>query len=196
MGRLRTSTLSLDIYKQTMTQSVDIYLLENNNILYTLFTVLKASRIEQFHFSMSNIVTSCILLLAAVIASIYSILVLVIILETFGVVLLCIGLCTFNLKMLKFQMLSFEVYIKMFFWTLFIIADTAWSSIFQDMNALKWTEHALRHLVMTCAILYVVLIDGYHALNRFKVRSTVVLCCSSHTRGFASSINVIFWIRK
>ena len=47
LQRQRTSTMSLDIYKQAMTQKVDIYLLESNNILSSLFTTSRASRIQK-----------------------------------------------------------------------------------------------------------------------------------------------------
>jgi len=47
LQRQRTSTRSLDIYKQAMTHKVDIYLLESNNILHSIFAETRAGRIQK-----------------------------------------------------------------------------------------------------------------------------------------------------
>jgi len=169
LERTRTVTMSLNIYKQSLMQKIELYLHEDNDMLHVLFAQPTADRIERYYFSIWNICAGSALFAAFVTSTVLSVWSAVIALEFCCLLFLLLGLCTFDLKMVRFHFASFDLYYKLFEWALYIMADTHWSILSKDMDAVLWLDFVLRDAMTTLVIFYIIFIDSYQISHRFKI---------------------------
>ena len=175
IGRQRTATMSLSIYKQVTNQSVNLYLFEDNSIAHHVFSDKRAERIHRIHSSIWTFFGVVVFAIVALCGNVASIPLLAIIPEILCSFFLLTGPFTFEVEMMKFYLKSFEFWFKWFNWTLYFVSYAIWSNLEWEMNASLWTEFAFRNLAVTIVIFYIVCIDAYHVPNRQKIRSLILL---------------------
>ena len=174
IGRRRAATMSLDIYKQSISQRTDIFLFDDDGIAKKLFSLETATRIHQLHSSKWNLAGIAIVI-CAMFAILFGTHILAIISETCCIAILVVGPFTFNTEMMKVYVKSFDYWYKWFNWTLYLCAYSVWTNHQHDMNGTAWTEFALRNLVITITIFYIFSIDAYHVPERKKKRALLIL---------------------
>ena len=170
----RARTMSLDIYKQSVSQRTDIFLFNDNSIGYRFFTPQTAEKLHQIHFSRWSVVGIVLFALASAIAILLNIGVLAIVLETCCIVILLIGPFTFDAEMIKFYLKSFDFWYKWFNWTMYLCGYFIWSNRQHNMSGTAWTEFAFRNLAITITMLHIFSVDAYHVSDRKKKRALLV----------------------
>ena len=171
----RATTISLDIYKQSVSQRTDIFLFEDNSIAHRFFKPETAEKVRQIHFSKCSVVGLNLFAVASLIAILLNISVLSIISEICCIVILLIGPFTFDTKMMKFYLKSFDFWYKWFNWTMYFWAYSIWTNHQFDMSSSAWMEFSFRNLAITIAMLHIFSLDAYHVPDR-KKKSALLVC--------------------
>ena len=171
----RTTTISLDVYKQSVSQRTDIFLFDDNSIAHQFLKPETAEKLHQIHFSLLSVIGTILFAVASVVAIPLDIDDLAVISEMCFIVILLIGPFTFNAEMMKFYLKSFDFWYKWFNWTMYLCAYSIWNSRQYDMNGTAWTEFAFRNLAITITMLIIFSIDAYHVSDRKKKRALLFL---------------------
>lgn len=174
-ARQRTSTMSLDIYKQTVANEAKIYLFEKNSVAFVMLQPEKAQKLHIVHFSKHSWTALSILVIVIICANIFSIFELAIIGEIFGIVILLIGPFTFDLKMMRFYRKSFDFWFKWYNWTVYLVGCIFWNHLESNMDGVTWTEFAFRSCVITTIIFYIICIDAYQVRASLKRRALAMV---------------------
>ena len=171
----RTLTFSLDIYKQSLTQKVEIFLHEEKDVNHLCLRPRIASRLRFFHFSKANLSVILLLFFAILVASHFEMAIVSIMYEIVVIVLLLIGAGTFNVKMTQHYLSTFDFYYKLGNWMWYCIADAIWTTYNMEMTDIRWIDYILIQCILSIIILYIICIDSYHISHRVKVRALSIL---------------------
>ena len=173
--RTRAASISLDIYKQSMVQGMDIFLFEDDSVAHKLCNPETAEQLHRIHFSKHSLIGIIIAAAATLFAIPLSINILAIVSETCCIIILLVGPFTFDVEMMKAYLKSFDFWYKWFNWTMYLRAYSIWTNRLYDMDGLAWTEFALRNFAITLTMLYIFAVDAYHAPERNKKRALFIL---------------------
>ena len=175
--RQRTTTLSLDIFKQVNTQKVELFLDDTNDTLHWLWRERHAEYLEDFYASKYYNIIISLTLSCYLISGYFQFWPLVLFTELIAIILLLLALFTSDIKMVKYYLRSFEFYFKLLNWIMYIVAALIWNVLNEDWDAMEWADVVLFNIARTLILLYILCIDAFHITHRTKVITMVVWIC-------------------
>ena len=177
--RQRTTTLSLDIYKQVSTQKVELFLDDTNNLLHWMYKCETVKIVEDFYGSKPYNMTLLLMLCCYLISRWFQLWPLVIFAQVIAIIQLHLALCTADIKMAKYYLRSFEFYFKLLNWIMYIVAALAWTVMNEEwVIGESCADHVFLNVIRTLIVLYIICIDAFHISHRTKVITMVTWICA------------------
>ena len=171
----RISSMSVNIYEQSVSQKANVYLMEDNSIAHIICRMKAAKRVHHIHFSKMTVPLFVSLFLLTMWGIRNGIHTLTVILQILLVGVLLIGLFTFDVEMMRFYMKSFDFWFKAFYWALFSAADGTLNGLEKaNEEDIEWIAYMFRKCIFTVLVFYVICIDAYHVSQRFKKAASVI----------------------